>query len=677
MPLQQPQQNHTANHLEKEEAKRLFNNAIPKIISDRQKIGQIRISSLCFKKINEKDILPLHSMVPYELTDTELSQLADTISTETLKESVSQEHAENISDENLQKHFHKIILDNIRDNRRFLRREMNLFQSVSTDKKITLEHLMSSAKKILKMRREEFLDFAEKQSSLDIPEKERLPALNPELTEEIRNGKINTFQEFRSEIHKKNHLPVEYRHIYNKKFNRSSSQWNKDFLNEIKLFPKPIESNEDLNEANAKWDRARDRVIHQLDGIVPFLNTLKEKYHITTGVDGNALEPIDITILNEFRHMHLLELVATLESPFFTTEQKYIAQLIALRTAEMIGIEHHEKMLKLPGIKREMDFEALSQLTDIVKYAICDKKGEWSITSTLPVSMRRKVSKKQQEQLSHKPPDEGSRDSLDELTEDILHPTREPKVLNYRYWTPHGKPVTDVSGNFFKFHFKAIGSKTPESIQAKLVTRKDNIEEIFDLVRAAIVLDYDSKSLTENSELLSQVLSFAEDIGKNCLGLQRLVKGKKYHQLLPGEFVIENKLVQKPTSNPNSSSLWRDIKIYGMGEDGVGREIQLLPEDTYCLDLNPNSPVTHTSYEIDRQLDYILQLCPYLRYKSIHELTKAIKKKRDEEDRLYLQNYLKNDSQIKSIDTISFFQKVKEKGKKVLEKVKNLWKMVK
>lgn len=611
---------------------------MPEVVKEYIKEGKERIISLAEKRIEKKDIQHSFSMVPFDVANHEVENLAHQIS-ERISEKVKDTLEPDTNIEELQDYFRSKIYSNIQKNRGFLRHNMNLWKAVNPKKTpITPEKLLSASKEIVEKGKEIFIKNAQKQANV-LRKKygisEKIPPLNTELMKEIQEGKITTFPEFRSEIHRKNHLPREYRRVYNSVFNEHVSKWNMSLLNRLGLFHKKLQNKVDMEEAMEKWDKARDKTIHQLDSIVPFLNALKQKYNITHDSEGKILKPINITILNELRHMNLLELVASLESPIFNTQDKYSAQLIALLTTELIAIENHPKMKKLPEIKRKMDFDALSERTNIVKYAIKDKNDKWQLVSQLPTHLQHTVHNENIiESIEH--PDQGLNESLDELTSTIVHPDQTPKVLNYRHWTPHGTPEKDVFGNDFKFHFRAIGSKTPDSIQRKLVTRKGNFEEIFDLARAAIVLDYSAEQISSNPALEKQVLSFAEDIGKNCLGLKSLVKKEHYTELLPGEFMIVNKLHKKKKGdgkNKNSSSDWKDIKIYGMGYDGIGREIQLLSEDTYCLDLDPHSPVSHMTYEIDRQLDYILQILPFIRYQEVHELIKAIKLARQEEEK--------------------------------------------
>ncbi len=211
-------------------------------------------------------------------------------------------------------------------------------------------------------------------------------------------------------------------------------------------------------------------------------------------------------------------------------------------------------------------------------------------------------------------------------------------------FTPYQIRELDIDGCSQKYRvwFDDIDKKMEKPIIKRLINSPDfNFEDVPDIIRGRLVLwDYNRNDLVIHESDTDEVKSEKE---KKLADLDLIVRkigtsmGLKHSyvervHLGKGHFCIKNKLDENKKNGKSHEAF--AFKLYGVNEQGVHIEFQILPKDVFESTNSWRSPNNHQFYDMEKDLDVakaVLRLSSSPRAHEVAELAKKrLKEKKSE-----------------------------------------------
>lgn len=466
------------------------------------------------------------------------------------------------------------------------------------------------------------------------------------------------------------------------KYSRQVEGWDLEFFRRSGIFGPPEKTaHMEIEDFTSEWNEARNHILEEvIDPIEGFVRKLIHHYKLPY--------PFSLQVRNELLNSSPMEMLSYIQKEDSNPKLASIAQTLLTLTMEYILTRKHPDYKNASLVNFQLDHLAPHDGTysfirwDTVKrmWALDPKvhgtgwtkaTDDAGNTYWVEPSKATNGNGNGNGTVNHTDETTLGAESMERLASIIDGGTdTTPKKLEWRCWMdPNNKRQTPVEYPFpdpltgepkqVKFYLSGRGMKGIIAILSKLHTRKWSFKEIYDLVRSRLVLNV-SKEEIENPRYKKEVqkilYELAHDLAQNMYylvnytdptTLQRAEQRGEIPEIASDSYTIENdftdgsldledeeapKIVQK---GGISSRLWKVFKILGRSDRRAPLEAQLVPHDVYCLDLSQDSPVSHGWYEVDRYLDFIQSILPFIYFSKEHEVFNAIRDARQlEKERL-------------------------------------------
>lgn len=586
-----------------------------KIYLQMDKDGLDRIKWMALENLRGKKHLD-HRLaeIPFHaLSDKAgLTRVADRVS-KTIKEVIASED-KSVSQKLLDKIpdlLRSRIVDEIRHNYRVVLTRFNIFEAfyptdsrllkaldIETPPRFTLADALRKAKKILQEKGEAF--------EATLP-KEMLKHF-PDLIALIKTGTLISRDKIHVAIDERRKVPREIRRDFKKAYNLFNRDCQSVFLFESGVFPAPYR--EMPEEMRLMWQTYLAEAVKYFEDIPGELQQLEQELGITD------VEPTDLKVKTELKTGSPIDLLQIMLENEDDMQTSFLAQDLLIMTFEKLIFRFHPIKSRMSDANSELTLNGV--LAPIFEG---DSAG---------ISYAKKV--KGRYTFTDEPPGKGmvaghESTSMESASLASKAPENTYYVIDWRYLKAKGKQIMYTMNGVtkaLKGHLVGRGEKEDIEIIAKMNGRYNTLDDITDEVRARIVFDFTTDEILhhiENGEdpkkLFDVLMMYAQDLGENTFYWD-YKPGEDLKNLAPGEFTIENKL-NGSAANSYSSSLWHDFKIIGVNDEGVVMEIQFLPKDVYCSDIDPHSPASHKgSYGKKRKLGYKKRRLPLIAFPGMH-----------------------------------------------------------
>jgi len=432
-------------------------------------------------------------------------------------------------------------------------------------------------------------------------DKEIIP-LSENIKELIENNSIKTLDDLKYALAKDEEFRKnkKSRRYYKNAFRRASDG---EFINMLKNLGLE-DADHKLNKKTmpnvlASWSRKVTNAYHLVEGMLDNLDKLSLSYNL------DKIQSIDKTQWNSLVNMNMLELINLVDEDTYieaSAEKKYFAQLGVYMSYLMNYIKRYKPYEEADNAWKRWN-----------EYILYEKNGkELNILNN---------------------------DSGDIYFEDMLVSNESMKVYDkldladFSFENRNGEE-SNIEGVFI-----GKGRKEILPIVQKLMSQNDisKLEDIFDFARAKIMVNYTASEIHNTEGLEDKLVDMAKNlVGEQYFGLE-FVDIKDRSKLKKGEFLVSNKLVSnKENKNSNGYSA---LKVYGVDEDGVNIEMQIIPKNTYISESNLHSPESHASYEKRRTLSLIRDLLPKSLFKGVHEEIENVNDAMKQEENLFKSRY--------------------------------------